>query len=509
MVIEQDLSLVNKIDRLLRWGHWYTFFNVLLALLITGSYFFADPWPASAAGWIYLLVNWIGHTAFLCFLYFIITIFPISLLFPSQKHVRGIGAVLSTLGLVALIFDAYVYHSLGYHAGSASYEQTVDLLRQQVITNLRNFILITATVGSLLLAIELVISNFCWKKVERLKRSGVGHPALTLLLGSFVFSHLMHIWADAVGLQDITRQDNTMPLSYPATARTVLARYQLLDPSQLPRKGAEGWLAQAGVSEHPVALQCQVPTGIKPLQIWVVPGLTAEQNQLLQLQSFKQLPQHMAPVDAQVSSVNLLTAQLAGQTKLEAPAWLQQLPAGLWGYQSGLLAEQRAPWLVSLPKQAQSTIQWVLPDDSSELTNRLKLRAADEQMLVIENNSQSEQFAVGQSKIWYYWPALHQQRISQVSQHLDIVPTLLAYAGCQNTHPWVGDNLLQPVQQAKLNIVGHQLFSFRKDKMLVVNEDGQFSVWSAGTLVPLEQKPDLPMLTDALNRLPKPVTPAN
>ena len=64
MVIEQDLSLVNKIDRLLRWGHWYTFFNVLLALLITGSYFFADPWPASAAGWIYLLVNWIGHTAF-------------------------------------------------------------------------------------------------------------------------------------------------------------------------------------------------------------------------------------------------------------------------------------------------------------------------------------------------------------------------------------------------------------------------------------------------------------
>ncbi len=507
MVIEQDLSLVNKIDRLLRWGHWYTFFNVLLALLITGSYFFADPWPSSVAGWIYLLANWFGHTAFLCFLYFIITIFPISMLFPSQKHVRGIGAVLSTLGLVALIFDAYVYHSLGYHAGSASYEQTVDLLRQQVITNLRNFILITATVGSVLLAIELVVSNFCWKKVERLKRSGIGHPALILFLGSFVFSHVLHIWADAVGVQDITRQDNTLPLSYPATARTVLARYQLLDPSQLPRKGAEGWLAQAGFGEHPVALKCQVPADLKPLQIWVVPGLTAEQNQLLQLQSFKQLPQHMAPVDAKIASINLLTAQLASQTDLTAPAWLQQLPAGLWSYQTGLLAEQRSPWLLNLPKPANTPILWVLPDDSNDLTNRLKQRAADEQMLVIENTSQSDQFAVGQSKIWYYWPALHQQRISQVSQHLDIVPTVLAYAGCQNTQPWVGDNLLQPVLQAKLNIVGHQLFSFRKDKMLVVNEDGQYSVWSAGTLVPLEQKPDLPMLTDALNRLPKPVNP--
>jgi membrane-anchored protein YejM (alkaline phosphatase superfamily) len=504
MVIEQDLSLVNKIDRLLRWGHWYTFFNVLLALLITGSYFFADPWPATATGWVYLLVNWLGHTAFLCFLYFIVTIFPISLLFPSQKHVRGIGAILSTLGLVALIFDAYVYHSLGYHAGSASYEQTIDLLRQQVVTNLRNFILITTTVASILLALQLVISNYCWKKVERLKRSGIGHPALSILLGSFVLSHLIHIWADAVGYQDITRQDNTLPLSYPATARTVLARYQLLDPSQMSKKSAEGWLAQAGVNEHPVVLQCKVPSDLKPLQIWVVPGLTAEQNQLLQLQSFKKLPQHMAPVDSKIAIVNLLSAQLASKPKVAAPAWLQQLPVGLWGYQSGQLAEQRSPWLVNLSEQNATTIQWFLPDDTADLTSRLKQRAADEQMLVIEMNSQNEQFAVGQSQVWYYWPALHQQRISQVSQHLDIVPTLLAYAGCVNEHRWIGDNLLAPVQQAKLNIVGHQLFSFRKDKMLVVNEDGQFSVWSAGTLVPLEQKPDLPMLTDALNRLPRP-----
>lgn len=509
MVIEQDLSLVNKIDRLLRWGHWYTFFNVLLALLITGSYFFADPWPLTAIGWAYLVVNWLGHTAFLCFLYFIITIFPISLLFPSQKHVRGIGAVLSSLGLVALIFDAYVYHSLGYHAGSASYEQTIDLLRQQVVTNLRNFILIIGTVGALLLAIELVISNYCWKKVERLRRSGVGQPALGIFLGSFVFSHLMHIWADAIGDTDITRQDNTLPLSYPATAKTVLARYQLLDPAQLSSKGAQGWLAQAGVSEHPVVLDCKISTSMKPMQIWVIPGLTSEQLQLLQLQDFKQLPQHMSPVDNTIASVNLLSAQLAGASLQTAPSWLSQLPTGFWGYQSGQLAQQRSPWLINLPQQTNHQIQWFIPDDSAELTERLKQRAADEQMLIIEISSQNELFAVGQSNVWYYWPELHQRRISQVSQHLDIVPTLLAYAGCTNEHPWVGDNLLVDVRQAKLNIVGHQLFSFRKDKMLVVNEDGQYSVWSAGTLVPLEQKPDLPMLTDALNRLPRPITPAN
>ena len=92
-------------------------------------------------------------------------------------------------------------------------------------------------------------------------------------------------------------------------------------------------------------------------------------------------------------------------------------------------------------------------------------------------------------------------RISQVTQSLDIVPTLLAYMGCDSSAPWVGDNLLAPVKQAKLNILGHQLYAFRKDKMLLVQEDGQFSVYSAGTEVPLESKPDWPMLTEALNRL--------
>jgi arylsulfatase A-like enzyme len=97
---------------------------------------------------------------------------------------------------------------------------------------------------------------------------------------------------------------------------------------------------------------------------------------------------------------------------------------------------------------------------------------------------------------------LHQQRINEVTQHLDLLPTILAGAGCLNQQTWVGDNLLHPVTQAKLNLLNNQLYSFRKDKMLVVNEDGSYSVWSAGTLVRLEQRLDLPMLTDALKRLP-------
>ena len=37
--------------------------------------------------------------------------------------------------------------------------------------------------------------------------------------------------------------------------------------------------------------------------------------------------------------------------------------------------------------------------------------------------------------------------------------------------------------------------------MVILRADGSYGVWSAGTLVPLQEKPDLPMLTDALKRI--------
>ena len=42
-------------------------------------------------------------------------------------------------------------------------------------------------------------------------------------------SHAMHVWADANLYQPIVQQDNMFPLSYPATAKTLMARYSLLD----------------------------------------------------------------------------------------------------------------------------------------------------------------------------------------------------------------------------------------------------------------------------------------
>lgn len=505
MVLEQNLSLVNKIDRLLRWGHWFTFFNILLALLVTGSYFLADPLPSSIIGWIYLGLNWLGHTAFLCFLFFIMTIFPVSLIFPYQRHVRGIAAILATCGLVVLIFDAYVYHSLGYHAGSASYEQTVDLLRQQVVTNLRNFVLITTAVAVVLVTLQLVISNYCWKKIARLSHSGVGKPALVVFLSCFMCSHLLHIWGDASQHQDIVRQDNVLPLSYPATARTMLVRYKLLDPEALsqtlPEQPNPEWLAAKSTGAAAIDLQCPAETMSPPIHLWVMTEVDGSLAAQLPGDGWRRLPQHMAPVSPAHASLNLLYADVAALDQQQAPVWLQQLPSGYYSFTASAAWQQQLPWLATQTEDQQAAIQIHLLDNASTLRPALTA-LPDGIHLVVQLHASSNQFALGQTVVWYRWPELHQQRINDVTQHLDLLPTIFAGTGCFNQQPWVGDNLLRPVTQAKLNLLNHQLYSFRKDKMLVVNEDGSYSVWSAGTLVRLEQRLDLPMLTDALKRLP-------
>lgn len=504
MVLEQNLSLVNKIDRLLRWGHWFTFFNVLLALLVTGSYFLADPLPQSIIGWVYLLFTWLGHTAFLCFLFFIITIFPVSLIFPYQRHVRGMAAAFATCGFVVLIFDAYVYHSLGYHAGSASYEQTLDLLRQQVVTNLRNFVLITTAVAAVLLWIQLVLSNFCWKKIARLSHSGVGKPALVLLLGSFVLSHVLHIWGDASQTDAITRQDNILPLSYPATARTMLARYNLLETSTTGLYTTDlqqNWLDPSALRQLPVQLSCAAAANTAPVHLVVLNKLTAQQQAKFKTQGLRKMNTHFAPVAKTQALDNLMYADMAHNEATTAPVWLNQLPANYVAFHATESWLQQLPWLANYQASPTTLLHWHLVDNNSELMQVMQ-QSIDGPLLVLELSGQSDKFALGAAAFWYRWPQLQQMRITDVTQHLDILPTLLAELGCYNQQNWSGDNLLQPQSQTKLNILNNQLYSFRKDKMLLVEEDGSFSVWSAGTAVRLEQRLDLPMLTDALKRLP-------
>jgi hypothetical protein len=500
MVLEQNLSLVKKVNRLLNWGHWFTFFNILLALLISSSFWWSEPLPQTVLGSLYLLVNWLGHTAFLCFMFFILTIFPLSLIFPYQKHVRGLGATLATVGMVLLIFDAYVYNQLGYHLGSASFDQTLALLRAQVVTNLRNFVLIVTLVGALLLTLQIWLSNFCWKKISRLSASGIGQPALAVFFGSFMLSHLLHIYADASLNFDITRQDNVLPFSYPATAKSLLARYQLVDLTERAKRQADK-LSLEHANRTSQLLSCQAGTTESTLLL-VTASITAEQLALLQQHGLRSHDQHFAPNNAAEALLNLLYGQFkatadAVSALQMAPAWLNSVNA------SDVQVVNRTPALNSLLPWANTELtsarlNIVFDADFSRYWSEYQQFS---RLIVVPLHSDNAKFQLAPVTAYLRWPALLNQARQHGSQQLDWLPTLLGSVGCETENRWLGDNLFQPETLPKLNISQQDIISVRKDKMMILRQDGSYGVWSAGTLVPLNDPLNVPMLVDALKRL--------
>ncbi|MBU1311103.1 MAG: DUF3413 domain-containing protein [Gammaproteobacteria bacterium] len=502
MVLENNLSLVKKVNRLLNWGHWFSFFNILLALTVTAVYWLAEPMPQTLVGVLYLILNWLGHTAFLCFMFFILTIFPVSLIFPYQRHVRGLAATIASLAFIVLIFDAYVYASLGYHVGSASYDQAIDLLRQQIVTNLRNFVLIVVSVGAVLLAVQLTLSNYCWKKVERLKQSGIAKPLLWLFIGSFMLSHLLHIYADANFNYDVTKQDNVLPLSYPATAKTLLARHQLVDLTNRSQLQLDTLLLNDTANAGQLA-QCTKAVGPATALI-VVERLSEQQQQWLSAANLKPLPQHFAPNNNEEALLNLLYGKFYADAASAAvlsssPAWLAQLSTDLVSVTAAAgTTNGQLPWLT---EQAAARFAIIFDNQPEQHWQQYQQYP---QLVVLSLTSAHTKFSLAPAAVWSNWAALRQLQPHQVTQHLDWLPTLLAQAGCAANGQWLGDNLLHPKALPKLNISGDTVISFKKDKMVLLHADGSYGVWSAGTLLPLNDKLDLPMLIDALKRIEQP-----
>ncbi|MDP5136340.1 DUF3413 domain-containing protein [Rheinheimera baltica] len=500
MVLENSLSLVKKVNRLLNWGHWFSFFNILLALAVTSVYWLSEPAPITAIGWLYLLVNWVGHTAFLCFMFFILTIFPISLIFPYQRHVRGLAAILASTAFVVLIFDAYVYANLGYHIGSASIDQATELLRQQIVTNLRNFVLIVLTVGALLFALELTVSNYCWKKIERLKKSSMTTPLFMGFIGSFMLSHLLHIYADANLQLDITKQDNVLPLSYPATAKTFLARYQLVDLNSRAQLQLDKLSYPSKLSSGQT-LVCNDDDAGKPTLLLVSDTLPAATSNLLAAKGLHPLEQHFAPRNTNEALLHLLYGKFSVDDN--AQQWLENAPGWLNQLGNGRVSISRhedtkitgVPWLEHTNNSAFAIVfdnkplqHWALYQQYSNI-------------VLLSLTGQHDNFNLAPAEVWSNWAALRKLQPHQVTQQLDWLPTLLAQAGCSSHMSWLGDNLLKPRALPKLTISGQEIISFKKDKMVILRADGSYGVWSAGTLLPLNDKLDLAMLTDALKRI--------
>lgn len=206
----------DKVSRLVNWGHWFAFINGLLAIIIGARYLETVGYPDSIVGWGYLALNTIGQFSFLAFIVYLVVLFPATLVIPYSKILRGLGAFVATAGLCTLLYDTIVYDDYGMHLSPFAFE----LAWADLNALLRGTSYIITPLA--IIAIELTLANFLWKRIEKIQKRNWGYKVVAFVGVCFVSSHLIHIWADAADVSEITRYDDAYPLSYPATARSFM-----------------------------------------------------------------------------------------------------------------------------------------------------------------------------------------------------------------------------------------------------------------------------------------------
>lgn len=231
-----DTPRRQRVSKLVAWGHWFALSNIIIAICIASIYVFNAGMPDTAIGMLYLFSNWFSHIAFLTFLGFILLVLPQCYLVPNVKVVKVLSSVFAAIGLALLAFDALLYTKHGLHLSLGS----VEVIRSETRSAMASFTWQQWSYLCLLfvvwLSLQLIIANALWQRVERLQKQRVGLPILTFFVICFVSSHGAHIWADANLYQPIVKQDDMFPLSYPATAKTLMSKYDLLDMQSYQRR---------------------------------------------------------------------------------------------------------------------------------------------------------------------------------------------------------------------------------------------------------------------------------
>ncbi|WP_288063254.1 DUF3413 domain-containing protein [Rodentibacter caecimuris] len=218
----------DETSRKISWGHWFAFFNIVIAILIGARYAFLIDWPDTLGGKLYFFVSLLGHFSFSVFAIYLLVIFPLSFMVKNHRTFRGLTVILSTIGATLLLFDTEVFHRFNLHLSSVVWNLLVNPENGEIS---RDWQIFFAPMPVILL-VQMLFSRWSWEKLRSLERQKWLKLVGIFFTSAFIATHLIYAWADAYLYRPITMQRANFPLSYPMTARSFLEKHGLLDGEQ-------------------------------------------------------------------------------------------------------------------------------------------------------------------------------------------------------------------------------------------------------------------------------------
>ncbi|PFG55703.1 hypothetical protein ATG66_2019 [Vibrio sp. ES.051] len=234
-MVDSRNSYGERVSRLVGWGHWFAFFNIVASMLIGTRYIVQSPWPETLLGQFYLAVSWVGHFGFLVFALYLLVLFPLTFVLPSRKLFRLVAVIFATVGQTLLLIDTQAYQSINLHLTPVVWELLFSEDKSTLSTDLQHLFVVMP----LIFLTQLALSEWVWRKQRKLSHKHVGRPLTAVFFISFIMSHLVYIWADAYFYNPITSQRSNFPLSYPMTAKSFMEKHGLLDREEYLQRLAE------------------------------------------------------------------------------------------------------------------------------------------------------------------------------------------------------------------------------------------------------------------------------
>lgn len=266
-MVDNGNTYAERVSRLVGWGHWFAFFNIIAAMLIGTRYITQSPWPETLLGQLYLAVSWVGHFGFLVFAVYLLVLFPLTFVVPSRKLFRLLTVCLTTLGLTLLLIDTQAYQSINLHLNPVVWE-VLFTDNSENISGVSADLQHLFVVLPLIFLIELALSEWVWRKQRKLSHKHIGRPIAGVFFLCFISSHLIYVWADAYFYNPITSQQSNFPLSYPMTAKSFMEKHGLLDREEYLKRQQEN-LGEAELVRYPLE-KLEFNRRSNPLNVLVV-----------------------------------------------------------------------------------------------------------------------------------------------------------------------------------------------------------------------------------------------
>ena len=215
----------DKNKQLANWLNQFLLANFVIALLISLRYLTPHPLPEKLDAGIFLACYFIAHLGLFA-LILLVTIRLITRTITRPLVKRIIGIALVSLAIALLLADTFVYQQYRFHLNTMVLELIIaggneiltfswQLWRQIILIVIVFFLL------------QGAMSEYLWHKLAHRQ---IRIKAIVATWAVIFFSaSIINIWADAVFRKDITRQAFYLPLSYPLTAKSLIASLGLLD----------------------------------------------------------------------------------------------------------------------------------------------------------------------------------------------------------------------------------------------------------------------------------------